>query len=384
MSSPASLRVLPHAHTVYCDRKRQVCTAAGAVREGNRLALVAPSLGLGADLAAAEEGQPLPSAAAVPPGTRVTWYWDCPEGDGAGAGAEDTEVDGAGAGAEDGPDPTAPLDGLLGPPDGRHPDRYWDPAACAWFAPLPSPRALGEAYSQPPLPGLVVPHDDDPAAAAAAAVAAVTAPNPSQNAQSPLYSSAAALRLLRNEAAAALAHPLCLPLSLVDVGRLVGAVVSVPGRGTFRATAVGPVEAAPPRIREVWVEGDAVVGGCLRAHAAYYGGRPGACELSWVRVDGEGNRTEGAPRACDPSAPLPAPLPPRDGDGADPRCLRLGPQDEGCCFKACIEPVRADGVRGAPSTSKPSRDVAPAPAPVPASAADAGPATSAAAGVTEA
>jgi hypothetical protein len=129
-------------------------------------------------------------------------------------------------------------------------------------------------------------------------------------------------------------------------------MVTVPGHGTLHVPAVGPIEAAPPRIRELWVEGNARVGSTLRAHAAYYGGAPGHCEFSWIRVDADGNRTETQPQRISPAAPLPP-----DASSADPRCLLITAADVGCAFKVTCEPVRSDGARGAPTTSKPTADV---------------------------
>lgn len=123
----------------------------------------------------------------------------------------------------------------------------------------------------------------------------------------------------------------------------------------------GPVEPAPPRIREIWVETEGeggsggVPGGWLTGKLLYWGGTPGLCEFSWISVDAEGERTESDVRVWDPLAPYP-PLGSPDAE-ADPRLRKLEAVDVGCSFKLTCEPVRADGVKGAPSTSKPTADV---------------------------
>lgn len=180
---------------------------------------------------------------------------------------------------------------------------------------------------------------------------------------SPLYSGAAALRLMRSEALAAAAHPLRLFLTLDDVGHSFAAVLThTRTAAVVRSPVVGPVEAAPPRVRELWLEGTPAVGSALLARAWYFGGVPGACDYSWIRVDAEGNRTETEVVAQQPLDPLPASGAAASvSAGADVRVRHLGGEDVGCMFKVTVDPVRWDGVRGAPTTSKPSAEVEPHP-----------------------
>ncbi len=232
------------------------------------------------------------------------------------------------------------------------------------------PRSREDVFALPHVPSLLASHPElltpskDPAASYAKTVAAVGAPDAAHHADSPLYSSAAALRMLRDMAHAALLDPTQYVLTLRDVGHTVGALVTTSAANSSQeeqlttfllAPTQSPVEPAPPRIREVWVEGEARVGETLHARAVYYGGVAAACLYSWIRVDADGNRTESDPCPYDPLAPIPPPDTP--AAAADPRGRRVGPEDVGCAFKVTVEPVRSDGARGAPSTSKPTADV---------------------------
>jgi hypothetical protein len=350
------LCVLTHHHTVYCDRKRQVCTAEGAVREGNRLALA------------------LPAATSAPRAAAVTWYrskepmytframHDRLAHAAAGSVDESlsTAPDSSATGAAAGED-------LLPLPAG-HPDRYMDAASGVEMVACRRPRVLSSVFKPPRRPGLVVPEDADPAAAYSALETLLAHPASEswQNTDSPLYSAAQALRMMRNEAILALRDPLQYYLALADVGYFVSAVVTLPGDGPSAGPktvpAVGPVQPAPPRIREMWLDGQPQTGGVLFAHCFYYGGVPGACEVSWIRVDNDGNRSESTPATADLLQPFPSMEELRQlwAEGktcTDPRVLRITDQDIGCMYKAQCEPVRLDGERGAPSTSKPTSEV---------------------------
>ena len=269
-------------------------------------------------------------------------------------------------------------------------------AAAVAFVPVTRRRRASEVLVLPATPGLHVVHDADPASSYAAAVAAAAESRPHGDAatnaardDSPLFTSAAALRLLRNEAVIAAADPLQYHATVGDVGHYLAARITWPAgrhsqaKGHHVTRVVGPIEAAPPRIRELGIEGEAVVGATLRAQCVYYGGSSGVCLFSWVRVDVEGNRTESEPL---PARPAPAPrhaaaIPTAAVEGAaaaavtttegavvatvgtvagavaDPRELRITAEDVGCQFKVSVQPVRWDGVRGEPSTSKPTAEV---------------------------
>jgi hypothetical protein len=125
--------------------------------------------------------------------------------------------------------------------------------------------------------------------------------------------------------------------------------------------AVGPVEAAPPKAREIWIEGVPAVGNLLVGNVYYYGGYEGWSEVSWVAINEEGDTVEvRPPTACDPDAPLPdidAPI----GSPADshPRALRLTEELRGCLLKFKVRPVRSDGDEGHTESSRPTVEVAP-------------------------
>lgn len=66
------------------------------------------------------------------------------------------------------------------------------------------------------------------------------------------------------------------------------------------------VEAGPPRMREVWLQGSTVAGGVLQAGSWYWGGVQGASRYTWIRITADGERIETATRQCDdPTTPLP-------------------------------------------------------------------------------
>jgi len=320
--------VLPHRHTLYCDRKRAVCTGEGAVREGNTLvqwggtSWDAPAPGAGPSAQQGRAAWLLPPS--LPTGSSVTWY--ASEAVAAGGHAPSLR---ARAGAV---------------PWATPPPSYDDEGSGLAMLPLPPT----PPFVLPSVPGLALgPETASPPLVMDSILASMGAAAAGA-ADSPLYSSAAAQRLLRAEEEAAAGNALALPLSLSHIGRRIAVLVIAGGRAHLSA-ATGVVEAAPPRVREVWVDGEAAVGGELRARVLYYGGRPGPCDFSWVRVDGEGRRSESSPVSALPSGPW-------TGPGPDPRTRTLTAEDVGCSFKVTCEPVRADGVRGAPSTSKPTAE----------------------------
>jgi len=372
---------------VYCDRKREVCSAMGAVREGNRLAVHAPARGIGLAASAAVNSAAPPAAGAGGGSTptavgrwQVQWYRSAQPAPayvafqrqlaaevaaghiGPHGTLQHTATDGATVAAAD-------IALTIGEPFTEAALPADVCAACrdpvtgdspASFLMLPLARRDPAAvFPLPPVPGLRVPDDADPAAACAELEAAyhlaVSAHDGFPNDSSPLYSAAAALRLMRAEALSAEADPSTHYLTLDDVGHLFAAVLTDAETGTrVRSGLIGPVEAAPPRMRDLWLEGSPVAGQSLVARGWYYGGLPGPCEYSWIRVDAEGNRSETLPV---PQAPLAA-LDAATSGAGDPRFRRLAAQDVGCMFKVTCDPVRLDGAKGAPTTSKPSQEVA--------------------------
>ena len=292
----ASIHVARHHHTVYCDRKRAVCTAEGAVREGNTLTVEAV----------------LPPGATI---TAITWHASVEVGEA--YGWLGTAAGAAGAGDE------VAFTAVHGGRTWRFPPTR----APVELPPLPAPyaRAGGGESTNP------------------AAAAAPPAPEDA----SPLFTPAAAARFLADEAAATAANPAALALTLPLVGHVVAARVTVtPGDGgdALIATAIaGPVEAAPPTSRLLRIAGEPVVGAVLTAVPLYYGGFPAPATFTWIRVAPDGLRTE-VPAVTAMPAGACAPL-------------TLTAADVGATFKVCIEPVRGDGVRGAPITSLPTPEI---------------------------
>lgn len=423
-SANPAVSVLAHKHTVYCDRKRQVCTADGAVRQGNRLSFCSSFA------AAASSPDALPAGlasllSAAPAGRRrrwvVTWYRSPPSSSFAEFAAEYRAQLSAGA-------------------IGKHSELKTDAAAASSialltavaapsadllvggsgssaltiddlsFSPVPyASRTLSSIFPLPSNPAFtatavatIVKEESVPSAAAdgsncgcgyhaqrsleqleMAYLAAAQSPDGFPSDSSPLYSNAAALRLLRTEAAATLLDPHGTQhyLTLDDVGCSFLAVLTVYEEeqgdssnaegataggertavvGRWRSLPIGPVEAGPPRIREMWLRGEPVViGGAGRLEAAcwYWGGLPSSLTLfSWVKVDAEGNRTDTAELHQHPFAPF-EPKGAGSGSGSDPRVMLLDASCVGAMFKATADPARLDGVRGAPTTSKPCSEI---------------------------
>ena len=359
-SSPVTLVIQPHHHTIYCDRKRAVCTASGALREGNILAIasihphyknfdftnILPSVITSTTSTITSIGRTSPEK--IHKDIRCTWYHNdlqshIPQ-------ENDILFD-------------EKTEGELGDDTFIHPISFYDKVNQLRFIRI-SNRSLSDIFTPPPIPGLIIPNDDDPLLAYQTIVQAITASDAAQHTDSPLYSSVAASRMLRNGAAAALTDCTQFPLTLTDVGRIITAIITIPNLGTFRiqhqlinkiSNNNHTIEPAPPRIREIWIEGEAKVGSTLQARTVYYGGLPGPCEYSWIRVDNDGNRTETEPKISDPFAPYPLPHTP--AALLDPRCYLITEKDIGCCFKIQCDPVRTDGIRGAPTTSKPTPDI---------------------------
>lgn len=122
----------------------------------------------------------------------------------------------------------------------------------------------------------------------------------------------------------------------------------------WRSPVLGPVEAAPPRCREVWIEGTSQVGHTLEAKCWYWGGTPGTCSFHWVRVSAEGDRKTYKARNASLASPCDATLPTGSAElPADGRLMPVTADDIGCKFKATVEPTRSDGMHGERTSSKP-------------------------------
>jgi hypothetical protein len=191
-------------------------------------------------------------------------------------------------------------------------------------------------------------------------------------------------------AAASTTGPFRYAMFREDIGRVLVAVlmeagaaepetILVPAAGsTIEATAVhpngapvvgvvavtppaGPVEAAPPKAREIWMEGNVAVGQLLVGHTYYYGGYEGTSEVSWIAINDAGDTIDLKPAApSDPRAPTPDANAPA-GSEADshPRALRLLPEHAGYLIKYKVKPVRSDGDEGHTESSRPTAEVAP-------------------------
>jgi len=65
----------------------------------------------------------------------------------------------------------------------------------------------------------------------------------------------------------------------------------------------GPIDAAPPKAREIWIEGPQTVGSLLLGRALYFGGYEGPSVVSWISITEEGDTVElKPPTACPPLA----------------------------------------------------------------------------------
>jgi hypothetical protein len=63
----------------------------------------------------------------------------------------------------------------------------------------------------------------------------------------------------------------------------------------------GPIDAAPPKAREIWIEGPQAVGSLLVGRALYFGGYEGPSIVSWISITEEGDTVElKPPTACPP------------------------------------------------------------------------------------
>ena len=324
------LRLRPHVHTKYCDRRVRVCTAVGRYREGEVIEVLAR--GPAADDGGGSGGEsPRPA-----PGLVVHWYRSERLVGGGGGGAPPGSARSSVDSAEEG--------SRRGSTDGGGGD-----ARC--IADLPFTRVDVRPVSDlPPAP------PDSMPAPSIAVIKAALAPRAAP-AQPPRGGFQAC------------------PLFVEDVGCLVLAILlpegappppiirpAAPPAGVLVSVPVGPVEPAPPRARELWVEGTPAVGALLVGCTYYYGGLEGESVCSWVAIgeDGESREVK-EPRPCPPpsAAPLPTGAEPI-GSAADshPRALRLTPQLRGCLIKFRLQPVRCDGNAGHVESSRPTVEVA--------------------------
>ena len=300
------IRLRPHEHSKYCDRRVRVCTAIGRYREGAVLDVVVRGA------AAAADGRPTSAWS-------VAWY------------RSPALVDALGN--ERG--------GIIGG-DGS--------LATLAFSRV-GPRALGDLAPEPP--------DYEPSPAISVVKESILRASPGGGTP---------------RADFALSYPLfaedegtMLVAALVPAGGAAPAVVypyaAAASTGALTlAIPVGLIEPAPPRAREIWVEGERRVGALLVGHVYYFGGSEGRSVVSWVAIGDDGEQHVIKPAVASES-PLTVALPPTTapvGAAADahPRALRLTDKLRGCEIKFRVQPVRADGEMGDVGTSRPTEAVA--------------------------
>ena len=417
------LAVAGHEHNKYCDRRVRVCTAMARVREGNTLYAVVA--GGGSEALA---------------GAKVAWYR---------SGLVDAQLLGAvgvaasGAAAHEtgaalpSPDPAAP-DGWDAPATAplhaggvaadAHVSRLWPALATATYSAY-TPRSPADLPPCPPdyVPSAGVP--DTRRHMALLAVGRAVAPTTAPTAADAAGGVPGAI-----PAAASVSGALRCPLFREDIGRLVTALLLAPDApvppaiafavtpaaadappftpptvavvtpGTAAAPAgllawaspAGPVEAAPPKAREIWIEGAPVVGCLLVGNVYYYGGYAGMAEVAWVAINDDGETIDlKGPARVDICAPLPEldtelgalvvvwgwgvampscishlALPYEANAGSavddDPRVLRLTTAHAGCLIKYKVKPIRSDGDDGHAESSRPTAEVVVADADTPA------------------
>lgn len=158
-------------------------------------------------------------------------------------------------------------------------------------------------------------------------------------------------------------------LSAEDVGHFVG--FRIVSTGEVSEEFVGPVLPGPPRLLDLQVVGECAVGQPVVAVSQYIGGREGASEYWWLRIDKDGNRENiRAPTCIDLSSASTSAFnsirnsvsDPEKRDSVtsfpssagDPRVYFVTAADEGAKLKVKCRPVRDDGVKGEVFTSKAS------------------------------
>eukprot|EP00968_Pinguiococcus_pyrenoidosus_P017826 scaffold1804_cov263-Pinguiococcus_pyrenoidosus.AAC.7 len=125
------------------------------------------------------------------------------------------------------------------------------------------------------------------------------------------------------------------------------------GMAYFRP--LGPIEAMPPRIRHLLIEGGCEVGSVLTASYEYRGGFEGPTQVWWLRVHPDGSRVKISQPTCIPMGSR------RSGSSENPLHYVIKPEDLGCMLKAKCRAIRNDGVEGTVTTSQPFEVVAATP-----------------------
>jgi hypothetical protein len=121
---------------------------------------------------------------------------------------------------------------------------------------------------------------------------------------------------------------------------------------------IGPVEAAPPKARELWIECNSIhpkVGELMVGRAYYYGGYQGASFASWIGVNDQGEIVEVKKPTEVPVKPFEY-LPDVSSDD-HPCALRLTNEMKGWLVKFRLQPVRLDGDQGHLESSRPTKEI---------------------------
>ena len=297
-ASPLQLVVLPHVHSYFCDRRREVCTAVGAVREENRIRAVHP--GCSRNL------------------LKVRWY----RSNIGFVPTHGTEIDSSCLESD-----------------------FKEFSAAISFR-LPATPCVAALPAKP--------HAADLAHFETAAETG----HSTHLFEAALANTTGAWKLLQAEIEVTERLSDEYMLQTDDIGRYVLVAASCSSCGMQAMSRVlGPVEAAPPHIRELWITANRMNTSAtdtiatLRATAVYFGGIPGDCTFTWMRVTADGERQE-VKKGVSKNVMCSTGMKTDMDDDATTYVARKG--EEGCCFKVTVEPVRHDGVAGAESTSKPT------------------------------
>ena len=361
-----ALTLQPHEHNKYCDRRIRVCTSAGKYREGAVLVATPPP-------------PTSPATAAAGGGGVLAWYRServvsrhHPVGEEGGGGGSSSAHAGSIV------QPSAWCSGLT----------HGGGSPASGPGPLyrVHPRPLHHLPPAPPDHAPAVPIVD--LKVKLASMAAPWPPSspfePSSPLSYPLFAEDTGCVIAAAwVAAGAPPPPVLLPPATAaaatdDSGRYV-----LSPSVKLLSRCVGPIEAAPPRAREIWIEGDAVVGGTLTGHYFYFGGLEGPTEVSWVAIDDAGDVVELRPPQALPTPSLAAykamAYTSSSGggggaavydasaggtgsgggglDGAHPAVLRLTGGHLGSLVKFKVRPVRIDGDEGHAESSRPTGEV---------------------------
>jgi hypothetical protein len=347
-----TITVLPHSHTRYCDRTLRVCTAEGRCREGNSLTVDTSSI---PEIHSIRERatEPSPREALSRERVSVTWFRsvsalravksfaatgvpssDSSDDDGEEAplavpSSERREVTVGGVKFVEIPPMNVPPSVPPAFEAGTSVPVEWNDALMDLGMPLDMPHL-------PPTVILTTAHTLHKGGSAA-------------HDMNPTFSNAGAAASVLMDAVASSRDPFRLLLTKDLVGASILCIVKHhhSAEHEWMSRPIGPVEAAPPRAREVWISGEARVGAHLHAGLWYFGGEAGNCSFYWTRVTPDGDRLEIEGRhAEDDSADL-----------TRVRRVLVGLEDVDSKFKLTVEPSRSDGMVAERTSARPSKTV---------------------------